>query len=373
MLNVLVLTRYDRLGASSRVRFLQFLTALAARGMSFDVWPFFDDDYIRSLYGGKRAKATTIMAAYLKRLGALMRAHRYDLIWLEKEALPWLPAAIETTLLRGVPYIVDLDDAWFHRYDRNPSPVVRTLMAGKIDAVMHRAAAVVVGNDYLAERARRAQASHVKVIPSVIDFDRYTPTILADAAGSGRKTPIVVGWIGTPITAPYLAQIEPAFRAIAATRAVELHVVGTAAPPAFAGLPVKNIAWNEDTEVEVIAAFDIGIMPLANTDWERGKCAYKLLQVMAAGRPVVASSVGANAVVVRDGVNGYLADSSDQWVEALTALIDDAGLRARLGRRAQQTVENHYTIARVLPQLASVLAKAPLPDAAWRRDLDNAQ
>jgi glycosyltransferase involved in cell wall biosynthesis len=361
MLNVLVLTRYHRLGASSRVRFLQFLTALAARGMSFDVQPFFDDDYIRALYGGKSPTATTMLTAYLKRLGALLRARRYDLIWLEKEALPWLPAAIETMLLRGVPYIVDLDDAWFHRYDRNPSPVIRTLMAGKIDAVMHRAAAVVAGNDYLAERARGAQARRVEVIPSVIDFDRYAPIIIADAHRSGLKAPVVIGWIGTPITAPYLAQIEPAFRAIAATRAVELHVVGATAPAIFTGLPVKNIAWSEATEIEVIAAFDVGIMPLANTDWERGKCAYKLLQVMAASRPVVASPVGANAVVVRDGVNGYLADTSDRWIDALTALIDDAALRERLGRQAQQTVENYYTTSRVLPQLASVLAQTPMP------------
>ena len=135
-------------------------------------------------------------------------------------------------------------------------------------------------------------------------------------------------------------------------------MIGASAPTTFAGLPVRNIDWSESTEVEAIGAFDIGIMPLEDTQWERGKCAYKLLQVMAAGRPVVASSVGANCSVVRNGINGFLADTSDQWTQALIALIDDADLRARMGLQALQTIKGHYTIEQVLPQLASVLDEA---------------
>jgi glycosyltransferase involved in cell wall biosynthesis len=360
MLKILVLTRYDRLGASSRVRFLQFMNALRERGMLFFVQPLLDNDYIRGLYSGKRAKAGEIIAAYLKRLWILLRVRRYDLVWMEKEALPWFPAALELVLMRGMPYVVDFDDAWFHRYDHSQSPIVRALMAGKIDAVMRHAAVVVVGNEYLADRARRAKARRVEIIPSVVDFNRYAPEIIVNAGDSARKNPVVIGWIGTPITARYLLGFEPAFRAIAAIRPIELHVVGASAPAAFAGLPVKNVVWNEATEIEAILAFDIGIMPLDDTTWERGKCAYKLLQVMAAGRPVVASPVGANCAVVRDGINGFLADTTDRWIEALTALIDDADLRARMGREATQTIKDQYTVERVLPQLASVLTEAPV-------------
>ncbi len=356
---ILVLTRYGRRGASSRVRFLQFLTALSKCGMSFSVQPFFDNEYVSGLYRGERLRASKVLAAYLRRFRALLFARRYDLIWVEKEALPWLPAAVELAAMRGTPYVVDLDDAWFHRYDQNPSPIIRGLMGNKIDAVMRNAAVVVAGNEYLANRARRAGAKRIELIPSVIDFDRYDG-VIPDTKRLEWKIPIVIGWIGTPITVHYLARIEQAFRAISAVRSVELRVVGASAPAAFAGLPVRAIPWNEATEIEAIQSFDIGIMPLDNTEWERGKCAYKLLQVMAAGRPVVASPIGANCCVIRDGTNGFLADGTNKWIEVLIALIDHAELRVRIGREALRTVKDHYTIERVLPRLSAVLSEATL-------------
>jgi glycosyltransferase involved in cell wall biosynthesis len=356
MLKILVLTRYDSLGASSRVRFLQFLSPLSTRGISFTVQPFLDNDYICALYSGKRPNVLKILIAYLKRFRVLLRARSYDLLWMEKEALPWLPAALELALLRGISYVVDLDDAWFHRYDQSPWAIIRKLMAGKIDRLMDRAAVVVAGNQYLADRARSANAKRVEIIPSVIDLNRYrTKTI---SKNSDRKNTVVIGWIGTPVTARYLAEFEQAFRTIAAIRSVKLHVVGASAPLAFAGLPVATITWNEATEVDAIRAFDIGIMPLDNTPWERGKCAYKLLQVMAAGRPVVASSVGANRTVIRDGINGFLVDTTDTWIAALTALIDDPNLRATMGREAMQAINEQYSIERATPRLAAVLSEA---------------
>jgi glycosyltransferase involved in cell wall biosynthesis len=357
ILKILVLTRYGRRGASSRVRFLQFLTALGTRGMSFSVQPFFDDEYVSGLYRGERTRAGKVLAAYFRRFRALSFTRRYDLIWVEKEALPWLPAALELAAMRGTPYVVDLDDAWFHRYDQNPSPIIRGLMGGKIDAVMRNAAVVVAGNEYLANRARLAGAKRIEPIPSAIDFDRYDG-VIPDTKRLECKIPVVIGWIGTPITVHYLARFEQAFRAISAVRSVELRVVGASAPAAFAGLPVRAIPWNEATEIEAIQSFDIGIMPLDNTEWERGKCAYKLLQVMAAGRPVVASPAGVNCSVIRDGTNGFLADGTNNWIEALIALIDHPELRVRIGREALRTVKDHYTIERVLPRLSAVLSEA---------------
>jgi glycosyltransferase involved in cell wall biosynthesis len=355
MLSILILTRYDRLGASSRVRFLQFLPTLASRGMKFSVQPFLGNDYIRALYGRERIRIGEALGAYVRRLRVLLSTRRYDLVWMEKEALPWLPAAVELALMSETPYVVDFDDAWFHRYDHSPSRIVRGLMAGKIDAIMRHAAVVVVGNEYLANRARCFDARRVEIIPSVIDINRYGPAIMPDAKSLSRKRSIVIGWIGTPITADYLLGVEQAFRAVAAERAVELHVVGATAPGAFAGLPVKNVVWTEANEIEAIRAFDIGIMPLNDTAWERGKCAYKLLQVMAAGRPVVGSAVGANCSVIQDGVNGFLVDRPSRWIDALIRLIDDADLRVRMGFEALRTITDEYAIERVLPQLASVL------------------
>lgn len=355
---ILLLSRYDRLGGSSRVRCLQFLPELTANGFDFDLRPFFDNDYLGALYSGRKISATSIAVFYWRRVAALLRRGDFDLIWIEKEALPWIPAWIEDALLGGVPYVIDFDDAWFHRYDQQPSALLRAVLGKKIDLLMRRASIVVVGNDYLADRARKAGAARIIMLPSVIDLDRYPPASSLELVERPPGKPAVVGWIGTPITAPYLELIEPAFRAVAAEMPVRLRIVGAKAPASFAGLDTETVAWSEATEIEQILDMDIGLMPLANTVWERGKCAYKLLQVMAAGRPVIASPVGANCKVVRHGVNGLLADTAEEWAAALRSLIADRPLARRLGAAARQTVERHYSKRVALPILASTLKEA---------------
>lgn len=349
MTNVLVLTRYERLGASSRVRFLQFLPTLEREGFAFDVRPLLDNDYVRSLYGGPPVGAGNIIRAYARRFGALMRRNRmkYDLIWLEKEALPWLPTWMEIARLQGLPYVVDYDDAWFHRYENHwASP----LLGHKIDAVMRVAHTVVAGNDYLARRARQAGARNVEIVPTTIDLDRYRDLTAAPAGG-----PMAVGWIGIPLNAHYLQLVEPALRAV---DNIKLHVVGAPAPRSLGGVPAESIPWTENTEIARIAAFEVGIMPLHDTPWESGKCAYKLLQVMAAGKPVIASPVGANVQVVQHGVNGFLASTTEEWTAALRTLASDPALRARMGAEARRTVENQYSAATIAPRLAAILKRA---------------
>src|SRR5215217_6977576 len=170
MTDVLLLTRYERLGASSRIRFLQFLPELERQGFSFDVQPLLDNAYVSSLYGGPPVSTGNILRSYARRFGALRRRMRYDLIWLEKEALPWLPTWMEIARLQGIPYVVDYDDAWFHRYENH---WLNPLLGRKIDAVMGVAHTVVTGNDYLARRARQEGARHVEIVPTAIDLDRY--------------------------------------------------------------------------------------------------------------------------------------------------------------------------------------------------------
>ena len=222
-----MLTRYERLGASSRVRFLQFLPALEREGFSFDVQPLLDNAYVASLYGGPRVGAGSIVRAYWRRLSALRRRLRYDLVWLEKEALPWLPTWLEIARLEGLPYVVDYDDAWFHRYENHWSS---PLLGHKIDAVMRVAHTVVAGNDYLARRARQAGARHVEIVPTAIDLERYR-----DLPEAPRDGALTVGWIGIPLNAHYLTMIEPALRAVSASAPVELQVVGAPVPAGVQG------------------------------------------------------------------------------------------------------------------------------------------
>jgi glycosyltransferase involved in cell wall biosynthesis len=350
MTNVLLLTRYERLGASSRIRFLQYLPALETQGFTFDVQPLLDNAYVRSLYGGPPVGAGNLIRSYARRFRALRRRMRYDVIWLEKEALPWLPTWVEIARLEGIPYVVDYDDAWFHRYEQH---WLRPLLGHKIDAVMRVAHTVVAGNDYLARRARQAGARHVEVVPTAIDLDRYR-----DLPAAPPSQAATIGWIGIPLNAHYLTIVEPALRAVAAQASIKLHVVGAPMPPELGSIPAESFPWSEDSEIARISAFDIGVMPLHDTPWERGKCAYKLLQVMAAGKPVIASPVGANVQVVRHGVNGFLANTTEEWTDALRTLAADPDLRQRMGAQARGTVEDQYSTALVGPRLAAILKEA---------------
>jgi glycosyltransferase involved in cell wall biosynthesis len=352
---VLVLSRYARLGASSRVRFLQLLPHLAGLGITAEVHPLLDDEYIRRLYAGERIAVGAAVRSYLSRMRALFSRNRYDVIWVEKEALPWIPAWIEAGFFGGSPYVVDLDDAWYLRYQRHRSLTVRTLMAKKIDRVMGRSASVIAGNKYLAEHARHSGAQEVKIVPTAVDLHRYATVENSHKDTSG---PFVIGWIGTPITAGYLSQFGPVLRGLAERRSIKFHIIGANPPKGFEGLPLQEISWSETTEIGEISKCDVGIMPLDNDAWAHGKCAYKLLQFMAAGKPVVASPVGANVEVIQHGDNGMLVKSSEEWISALNVLAENADLRERMGRVGRRTVELKYSVEKIAPEVASTLFAA---------------
>lgn len=351
-MRLLMLPRYDSLGASSRLRLLQYVPALRSAGFEVDIAPLLDDAYVTGLYAG-RVSPWRVLRAYFRRIRVLFAAGRYDVVWLEKELFPWWPAWLERLLPTGrTAVVVDYDDAVFHRYDRHPSRAVRWLLGRKIDKVMRGATAVVVGNEYLAMRARAAGARRVEWVPTVVDLARYIPP-----AGSPRAETFTIGWIGSPATAHYLAPLASAAREIAAQRPVRCLAVG-ARPDQVLGTPFEACKWTENTEVAQIHAFDVGIMPLPDESWERGKCGYKLIQYMACGVPVIASPVGANVDIVKPGENGLLARTPDEWRGALERLAADPGLRRRMGEVGRLDVEQTYSLQAQAARLVDILRDA---------------
>lgn len=349
-MHLLMLPRYDEAGASSRVRMYQYLPALRSAGIDVEVSPLFDSDYVRALYGQQRAWAA-IARGYARRLRAQLAAAAFDAVWLEKELLPWLPSAVER--LRGdAAVVVDFDDAVFHRYDMHRSSLVRGMLGGRIDAVMRRADLVTAGNDYLADRALAAGCRWVERLPTVVDLTRYSPP---NAVVQGR--PLVIGWIGSPVTAQYLRPLGPVIARLKERMALRAVAVGARADQVV-GTEFEAVPWTEGTEAGLVAGFDIGIMPLPDEPWERGKCGYKLIQYMACGIPVVASPVGVNTDIVIPGVNGVLADTPDQWFAALTRLAGDPALRARQGAEGRRRVEEWYSLQAQAPRLVAMLQEA---------------
>ena len=355
---MLLLTRYDRLGASSRLRSLQYIPFLEARGVEVHGSPLLGNDYVRRLHSGAGKPWRGIAAAYASRLWRLLSVRGFDLVWFEKELFPKLPAWAEGILhLAGVPTIVDYDDAVFHLYDHSPNGAVRRLLGGKIDAVMRSATIVIAGNDYLARRALLAGALRVEHLPTVVDLERYPPAYRAWGHIRSREEPFTIGWIGSPATSRHLALVEAPLRELSREKTTRVVVVG-AGPLQLAGVRLVLRPWAEATEVEEISASDVGIMPLPDSPFERGKCGYKLIQFMACGLPVVASPVGANREIVDHGATGFLAGNETEWVAALEALRDSPELRARLGAAGRRKVEKRYSLQITAPRLHDLLCQA---------------
>jgi glycosyltransferase involved in cell wall biosynthesis len=178
---------------------------------------------------------------------------------------------------------------------------------------------------------------------------------------------LVVGWIGTPTTAPYVKTIAGALAAVAATHPYVFRVSGAAGPLAIDGLISVNEPWTLQREVELFATCDLGVYPLADDEWALGKCGFKAIQFMACGVPVVASPIGVNAEIIVDGVNGFLAATEREWIEKIGRLLEDADLRARLGAAGRRTIESRYSLAVNAPKMVEALERVTGRRVAERR------
>lgn len=352
-MNILLLSRYTRMGASSRLRTMQYLPALMSEGFKIQVVPFFDDDYLNALYSGQMARGSKI--GYVYRRIRHIRAHsKSDLIWLEYEALPWIPWLVEHSILpRGVPIVSDYDDAVFHRYDENRRGTIRSILGNKIGHVMAASTLVMAGNKYIANYAKRFEAPRIETVPTVVDLKSYIINPKATNTNDMR-----VGWIGTPET--WQAFGKPIHRVLdqlLAKHRVMFRAVGAGMQATTSGT-LEILPWTEETEVPLIKSLDIGIMPLTDTPWARGKSGYKLIQYMACGLPVIASPVGVNAEIVEHGVNGFLVSNEKEWADALTTLLADPDLRSNMGQAGRRKVENHFSLQVWEPKLVQLLRDA---------------
>lgn len=352
-MKLLMLTRYSLMGSSSRVRFFQYIPYLQSLGWTVDASSFLGDSYLQQLYGSNKRSPILILTSYVKRIVQLLKSTDYDVLWIEKELMQWVPAWLEAYILRKYAgrYIIDYDDAIFHNYDLHRNAFIKKCYGEKIKKMMAGSYCVLAGNEYIAEYARAAGASRIEIIPSVVDMNRY----IKEPSLKSEDIKFSIGWIGSPSTAKYMKIIENPLRLLAEGRNIELCVIGSNDAP-VSGFPVRYLEWSEDTEVENVGHFDVGIMPLLDSPWERGKCGFKLIQYMACGKPVIASPVGVNSSIVEDGFNGYLAELDADWVRSLKMLYEDRGQANEMGLRGRICVEEHYSLQVTAPRIQQILA-----------------
>ncbi|WP_228438164.1 glycosyltransferase family 4 protein [Chryseobacterium sp. 6424] len=204
---------------------------------------------------------------------------------------------------------------------------------------MRNSSLVIAGNQYLAEKAKRSGAKRVEKIPTVVDLERYQ----MKERFSSQNEPLVIGWIGTFSTFKYVKSLIPVFEKLAEKIPLKLHIIG-AKEDLDTFLEIKFIDWEEHLEASSIRTFDVGIMPLEDSRWEKGKCGYKLIQYMASGIPVIASPVGVNSEIVENNINGYLAKTVQDWEDKVLYLHENRNLLQILGAAGRKKVEETYSL-----------------------------
>jgi glycosyltransferase involved in cell wall biosynthesis len=356
-IKVLAISPFPEQGAGCRYRIAQYVPHLRDAGFDVTISPFYSPEFFELVYqrGRYAAKAAGFLRLAARRWVELAQLRRFDLVFLYREAIPLGPPLLEWLIARtGPPVVFDFDDAIFLPNVSDANRAIAFLkQPGRVATILRHSTRVTVGNGFLAEYARRHNPA-VTVIPTVVDTTRFVPRSDPPAPG-GR---LVVGWIGSPTTFPYLQSLSGVLRTVAERHPFILKVSGAGQPVRFPGVDVREVPWSLADEVSLFNTCDIGVYPLTDDDWSRGKCGFKAIQCMACGVPVVAAAVGVNREIIEDGVNSFLASTPAEWIEKLERLLTDAALRARMAAGGRQTIEERYSLRVTAPQLAAVLRSA---------------
>jgi glycosyltransferase involved in cell wall biosynthesis len=337
---------------SQRFRIEQWIPRLRQQGIRVDLLPFADDRTVRLLHrpGAAVAKAAALGNGFIRRLPDIVRVKRYDAVLIHRALCLAGPAILERIITwLGTPVIFDFDDAIWALHTTEANRRSGWLkFPGKTAAICRLSDHVVVGNSYLAEYASR-YSKHVTIIPTSVDTNCYQP--LPKPAPNGH---VVVGWTGSSTSQTHLEAFAPQLRDLMDRSGVKFRVISDR-EPLLPGIDFVWRPWTADNEVEELRALDIGIMPMPDDQWSRGKCALKALQYMAMGIPAVCSSVGTNREVIHHGENGLLATTPEEWRASLHALVDDPSLRVRLGTAGRKTIEADYSMIRCADLFAQVV------------------
>jgi len=351
-IHAFLFTRYPNTIASSRERFSRLRPYLATLGVASHTCQFFGNEYppTRSLSSG-----ITIAKNYIRRIRHMREAikdSRRSCAVVQYEFLPFLPTWIEHAVLGDrLPIVIDYDDAWHHHYHDHPLKIVRGMCDTKIEKLMAKASAVAAGSRYLRDFANK-YCANVQLVPTGVDLNDYPKSY-------SEQTGFVVGWIGSPATAKHLEPVRGALAEYLEKVGGRLIIMGATNRSSFDGV-TEYKPWSPESAAEFFRKIHVGIMPLPDTSFERGKCAYKLIQYMAAWRPVVASPVGENLAIVEASKGGFLATSNAEWITRVDALRQSSMLRRTMGLSARRYIEDHYTHSQCAKTLAFLIHDACL-------------
>jgi len=353
-MKILFWVPYPSEGPSNRYRVEQYLPYLKSTNIEYCLRPFWRSYVYGILYMRRHyfRKILYFILGTLSRLWDILTIARYDLIFIHRESYPIGGAFFEKFLkIMGKPFIFDFDDAIFLKSSSpNNSFIERFKSPAKIKDIVKMSRGVIAGNIYLANFASQFN-KNVFIIPTAIDTDKYYP---CDKKGPEE---IVVGWIGTFTTLNFVNSLNGVFRKLSSRfNNLRLKVIGGIIRVDGVERIISK-QWSEALELEDLRSFDIGIMPMPDNEWTRGKCGFKAILYMSMGIPCVCSPIGVNKEIITDGLNGFLASSEEEWVDKLSLLAVDAGLREKIGREGRRTVEEKYSVKANVNNFLNIIQK----------------
>ncbi len=325
---------------SSRYSVYSLLPHMRDQGVEVSVLPFWSPGAYSKIQKGQLCSAEYIVRlgqGYLKRVVDMVKASHTDAVWIQRFAMPAGTRLLGATLKAiGQPLVFGYDDAVY--VSSGKKNLMRSWFGSWRDVnwLISNSDLVIARNGGLAAHARQYN-SHVCMIPAGIDVSHYDCVLASVMRERVDDSTFVIGWIGTPSSVPYLELARPALELLGREGPVELRIIGGKAL-CLDSVSVRHITWREDTEVQELAQVDVGIAPMPDDEWARGKSGLKVVQYMGCGVPVVASAVGVHLELIEPGKQGFLVRSTEEWIQALRALRDDRALRTAMGLAGRQTV-----------------------------------
>lgn len=327
---------------SQRFRFEQYKSYFEQHGFIVEYAPFYSEKAWEILYQNKHfsQKIIYILLAFLKRFFLLFQLRQYRYLFIHREVAPLGPPVFEYIISKVLrrKFIYDFDDAiWLPNYSKANARFEKLKAYSKVNKIMRWANQISAGNNYLANYAQQYNRN-VQVIPTTIDTVNYH-----NQTCKHEKKPIVIGWTGSHSTMRYLNFIIPILQRLEEKYVFIFQIISDKAP-SFELKSLKFINWNKATEIDDLAQIQIGIMPLSADKWANGKCGFKGLQYMALEIPTIMSPVGVNTEIINDGVNGFLANSTEEWLDKISQLIESEGLRKKMGVAGRKTIVEKYSV-----------------------------
>lgn len=302
-------------------------------------------------------KFVYFLLASISRYIDFLRAFKYDIICIHLEAYPIGPPILEFLWTKfGKPIIYDLDDAIYLTNKESTYKIVKFFKCNKkIETIIRLSKEVIVCNNHLKNYAANFKSENkIHIIPTSLNTDKFIPK---QGNNTVNNNELIIGWIGSYSTAAYLNELRDVFKYLSSKHNFTLKIVGSNLLFQVDGVKIINKEWSLSEDLEDFQSLDIGVYPLPDNEWTKGKTGFKTIQYMSVGIPCVVSNVGRNKEIIHDGLNGFLADSKEEWIKKLSLLIEDSVLRKKLGTAGRKTVEDRYSLKVNAPKYLEVFNK----------------